>query len=87
MCPLFFVHVMKGNAMIINNFDDDVSSTFSLSSNNDGMDLSELGCLSRNVLDDFLQDNDDDFFIDEDDIDNHASLMAIFYYLPWLFHS
>ena len=51
---LFFVHVMKGNVMMIKNFDDDVSSTFSLSSNNDGMDLSELGSLSRNVLDYFL---------------------------------
>ena len=64
--------------MVINNFDDDDSSTVSLSSNNDGMDFSELGSLSRNVLDDFLQDDDNDFFADEDDIDERTNLMAIF---------
>ena len=60
---------MKVNSMIIKNFDDDVYSKLSLSSKNDGMDLLELGSLSSNVLEDFLQDNDDDFFADEDDID------------------
>ena len=52
--------------MIIKNFDDDISSTFSLTSNNDGMDLSELWSLSSNVIDDFLQYNDNYFFTDKD---------------------
>ena len=84
MFLLFFAHAMKGNAMIINKFYDDDSSTLSLLSNDDWMCLSELGSSSSNVLDNFLQDNDNDFFTDKDEIDDHTDLMVIFVnFLGW----